>query len=72
MPSITAIVPGLGSDDGDTDDAAGLGASEGVDVGSGVPVVPASSGGDGACSFSAVDSSVPAGLGGCVSAEKMI
>ena len=76
LPSITAIVPGLGSDEGGADDAAGLGADEDVNVGFGAPVAScssmASSGEDDACSFPAVDSSLSAGPGDCVSADKMI
>lgn len=40
LPSITAIVPGLGVDDEGADDTAGLGAGEGIDVGFGVSIVP--------------------------------
>lgn len=73
---MTAIVPDLGSDEGGADDAAVLGADEGGDIGSGVPVATgsstASSACDDACFFSAVDSSVSAGSGDVVSAEKMI
>lgn len=59
-----------------TADRCSLGADEDVDTGSGVPIASgssmASSGGDDACFFSAVDSTVSAGPGDCVSAEKMI
>lgn len=63
-------------DEGGADDVAFLGADEGVDVGSDLSVASgssmASSDGDDVCSFSAVDSTVSAGSGDCVSAEKMI
>ena len=62
------IVPGLGLDDCDADGVA----IEGIDVGSAVSVVPASSGSDGSCTFSAVDSLIPAGADDCVSAKKTI
>lgn len=72
LPSITAIVPDLGLNDDGADDAAGLGVGDGVNVGSAIPLVSASSGADGACSFSDVNSSVPIGTGDCASTEKMI
>jgi len=73
---ITAIVPGLGSDENSADEDDGFVADEGGDTGFGAPVAlcsgMASSACDDACFFSAVDSSVSAGPSDCLSAEKMI
>jgi len=68
LPPFIVIVPGLGLDDCDADGVA----REGIDVGSAVSVVLASSGSDGSCTFSAVDSLIPAGADDCVSAKKTI
>lgn len=68
LPPFIFIIPGLGSDDCDADGVA----REGIDVGSAMSVVPASSGSDGSCTFSAVDSLIPAGADDSVSAKKTI